>query len=85
MVCTCVRGYLRIGGPRFAEEKQSGEQDACHSAATPLVALRSAISLRVNGINSRPYSMASISRSKPRIRKWLIPSPNDAAQRRNRQ
>src|SRR5260221_13627645 len=46
---------------------------AYHSAATPLAMRRPAISLRVNGISSRPYSMASIRGSKPRMRKWLTP------------
>ena len=53
-------------------EHQRGSRRPDHSAATPLC-WRSAISLRVRGMSSRPYSMASISGSKPRMRKWLMP------------
>jgi hypothetical protein len=64
---------LPVRGPSRAKQAPRREKQPPHSAATPFVAWRSAISLRVNGMSSRPYSIASISGSKPRIRKWLMP------------
>src|ERR1700742_1261952 len=73
LLITDPQNGLSIRGGNCTQQNARNEPCAHHSAATLRAAPRSAISLRVNGINSRPYSMASISGSKPRIRKWLTP------------
>src|SRR6266550_3902752 len=72
LIADTQRG-LRLRRGNRTQQQARDENIAHHSAATPLTTPRPATSWRVSGISSRPYSIASIRGSKPRIKKWLMP------------
>lgn len=53
---------LRLSGLNTKEQQRAGQHQPDNSAASPCASWRVEMSLRVSGISSRPYSMASIRR-----------------------